>query len=91
MTAPRKPAAFRIEPEPAPKQQAAKPTVEAPPRRPRAVGSETAVVMPAEVDVFDEPNRRPLPHRAGAPGSAASSSARSACWCRWRSGCGRTC
>lgn len=59
MTTPRKPAAFRIEPEPAPEKQAAKAratAADAPARRPRAVRSETAVVMPAEIDVFDEPD-----------------------------------
>jgi len=49
MSAPRKPAAFRIDPEeavtPAPETDA--------PRKPRAL-AKTAVVMPAEVDVFDD-------------------------------------
>ncbi|TKT76873.1 TIGR01620 family protein [Aquamicrobium sp. LC103] len=53
MTAPRKPAAFRIEPE---KKPEPRPEPEAP-RRPRAVKSaDMAVVVPAEVDVFDEPD-----------------------------------
>ncbi|MBX3596343.1 MAG: TIGR01620 family protein [Rhizobiaceae bacterium] len=47
MTPPRKPAAFRIDPpEEAPKS---------PPRKPRALPRETAVVMPSEIDVFDDP------------------------------------
>jgi putative membrane protein len=49
MTAPRRPAAFRIEPEAEPKQ--ARPHAEPlPARKPRAV------VVPAEIDVFDEPD-----------------------------------
>lgn len=49
MTAPRRPAAFRIEPEAEPKQ--ARSHAEPPPtRKPRAV------VVPAEIDVFDEPD-----------------------------------
>jgi putative membrane protein len=52
-TGPRRPAAFRIEPEkkPQPKQQA-----EPAERRPRALKSDLAVVTPAEIDVFDEPD-----------------------------------
>ena len=54
MTQPRKPAAFRIEPEvehrPAPKT--APPAAD---RKPRALRS-LAVVTPAEIDVFDEPD-----------------------------------
>jgi putative membrane protein len=53
MTPPRKPAAFRIEPEPAPRDDR-QPT-EAP-RRPRAVKSDVAIVTPAEIDVFAEPD-----------------------------------
>ncbi|MER8661966.1 TIGR01620 family protein [Mesorhizobium sp. M1148] len=49
MTAPRRPAAFRIEPEAGPKQETRRPHAE-PPRKPRAV------VVPAEIDVFDEPD-----------------------------------
>lgn len=52
MNEPRRPAAFRIEPEkkpePAPKTAA--------PRSPRALKAEAAVVVPAEIDVFDEPD-----------------------------------
>jgi putative membrane protein len=57
MTAPRKPAAFRIEPEAAPKEQAAFRQPDAPSaRKPRAVTTDGAVVVPAEIDVFDEPD-----------------------------------
>jgi putative membrane protein len=60
MTAPRKPAAFRIEPEPAPlKETPATPRANAdtqPIRKPRAMKAETAIVMPSEMDVFDEPD-----------------------------------
>ena len=52
MTETRKPAAFRIEPEHKPQQ---KPVGE-PARAPRAIKAEAAVVVPAEVDVFDEPD-----------------------------------
>ncbi|RUM99349.1 TIGR01620 family protein [Pseudaminobacter arsenicus] len=52
MTAPRKPAAFRIEPE---SEQERAPTPAAP-RKPRAVKSEAAIVTPAEIDVFEEPD-----------------------------------
>jgi putative membrane protein len=57
MTAPRKPAAFRIEPEAPPKQQAAlrQPDTAAA-RKPRTVNADLAVVTPAEIDVFDEPD-----------------------------------
>jgi putative membrane protein len=57
MTAPRKPAAFRIEPEATPKEQAAfrQPDAQSA-RRPRAVKTDGAVVVPAEIDVFDEPD-----------------------------------
>ncbi len=55
MTAPRKPAAFRIEQEPAPKPAAASaPEAAEAPRRPRAVKPAEAVVIPDAVDVFDE-------------------------------------
>jgi putative membrane protein len=53
MTPPRKPAAFRIELEPAPRDE--RPPAEAP-RRPRAVKSDVAIVTPAEIDVFAEPD-----------------------------------
>ncbi|GLS38089.1 UPF0283 membrane protein [Mesorhizobium tianshanense] len=57
MTAPRKPAAFRIEPEVPPKEQAARPQPDAPSaRKPRAVKAEVSVVVPDEIDVFDEPD-----------------------------------
>lgn len=59
MTAPRKPAAFRIEPEPATRQEAAnhRAQIEAgPARKPRTVKTDVAVVVPAEIDVFDEPD-----------------------------------
>jgi len=49
MTAPRRPAAFRIEPEAEPKQ-ARSHAEPMPARKPRAV------VVPAEIDVFDEPD-----------------------------------
>jgi len=49
MTAPRRPAAFRIEPEAEPKQARSHAEPQ-PPRKPRAV------VVPAEIDVFDEPD-----------------------------------
>lgn len=57
MTAPRKPAAFRIEPEPAPKPAPVSEaeTTEAP-RRPRAVKPAEAVVVADAVDVFAEPD-----------------------------------
>lgn len=52
MKEPRRPAAFRIEPvskpEPRPKAEA--------PRAPRALKPEAAVVTPAEIDIFDEPD-----------------------------------
>ncbi len=56
MTEPRRPAAFRLDPEPRPEEKAdvsakAHPT----PRKPRAL-KDVAVVLPAEVDVFDEPD-----------------------------------
>ncbi|BCH16559.1 YcjF family protein [Mesorhizobium sp. L-2-11] len=57
MTPPRKPAAFRIEPEAPPKQQAAPRQPDAPSaRKPRAAKADLAVVTPAEIDVFDEPD-----------------------------------
>lgn len=56
MSAPRKPAAFRIEPEiTAPDVTTGKKTPPQPAeRRPRALAAEAAVVTPAEFDVFDE-------------------------------------
>jgi putative membrane protein len=53
MTPPRKPAAFRIEPEP--DQRDERPVADAP-RKPRAIRPEAAVVTPAEIDVFAEPD-----------------------------------
>jgi len=47
MKAPRKPAAFRLEPEAAPAAEAERP------RQPRALDSSMAIVTPAEIDVFD--------------------------------------
>ena len=57
MTETRKPASFRIEPERKPDQ---KPAAE-PARAPRAIKAEAAVVVPAEVDVFDEPDAATAP------------------------------
>ncbi|RUY18918.1 TIGR01620 family protein, partial [Mesorhizobium sp. M7A.F.Ca.CA.004.12.1.1] len=57
MTAPRKPAAFRIEPETPPRQTAPEPRPQADAqRKPRAMKTDVAMVLPAEVDVFDEPD-----------------------------------
>ncbi|MBZ9700676.1 MULTISPECIES: YcjF family protein [unclassified Mesorhizobium] len=68
MTAPRKPAAFRIEPEATSQQDAAqarRAQAGAPEarrvqtdtqRKPRAVKSDVALVIPSEIDVFDEPD-----------------------------------
>lgn len=57
MTAPRKPAAFRIEPEAPPKERAALRQPDAPSaRKPRTVKADLAVVIPAEIDVFAEPD-----------------------------------
>ncbi|MES0093364.1 TIGR01620 family protein [Mesorhizobium sp. M0030] len=50
MTAPRRPAAFRIDPEAEPKQETRRPHAEPPARKSRAV------VVPAEIDLFDEPD-----------------------------------
>lgn len=56
MTGSRKPAAFRVEPQPA--ASAGSPregdNTSRPDRKPRAL--DTAVVMPAEIDIFDEPD-----------------------------------
>ena len=51
MSAPRKPAAFRIEPE---ERRAPALEAETPPRKPRALDKTAVVVTPAEIDVFDE-------------------------------------
>ncbi|RAZ74448.1 YcjF family protein [Mesorhizobium atlanticum] len=58
MTAPRKPAAFRIEPEAeaAPQPSRSRVAEEQRARRPRAARADVAVVIPSEVDVFDEPD-----------------------------------
>jgi putative membrane protein len=50
MSAPRKPAAFRVEPPAEPPLASAEP-----PRRPRAVNPDS-VVVPAEIDVFEQPD-----------------------------------
>ncbi|WP_217574598.1 YcjF family protein [Mesorhizobium sp. GbtcB19] len=58
MTAPRKPAAFRIEPEMESRPQTPQHRVaeDQPARKPRASRADVAVVIPSEVDVFDEPD-----------------------------------
>ena len=58
MTAPRKPAAFRIEPEAEAKPQTpqSRRVEEQPARRPRSARADVAVVIPSEIDVFDEPD-----------------------------------
>lgn len=58
MTAPRKPAAFRIEPEAVSRQEApeARRARAETLRKPRAMKTDTALVIPAQVDVFDEPD-----------------------------------
>ena len=53
MNGPRKPASFRIEPDDLRPQAAQSRTVA---RDPRAVRLETAIVTPAEIDIFDEPD-----------------------------------
>ena len=55
----RKPAAFRLDPEPEQerdKQNAGRRDAAGEPRKPRAMKAEVAVVTPAEVDVFEEPD-----------------------------------
>ncbi len=59
MTEPRKPAAFHIEPQASAEKPA--PAAPAPPdgssaRRPRALKPEAAVVVPSQIDIFDEPD-----------------------------------
>ncbi|RWH12533.1 MAG: TIGR01620 family protein, partial [Mesorhizobium sp.] len=62
MNPPRKPAAFRIEPEPAPRHEAPqKRGAEQPVRRPRAARADVAVVIPSEIDVFDQPDIEQAP------------------------------
>jgi putative membrane protein len=58
MTAPRKPAAFRIEPQPTShgEDAGARTAEAAAPRRPQALKPESAIVIPAEFDVFDAPD-----------------------------------
>lgn len=65
MTPPRKPAAFRIEPGPAERDE--RPATDAP-RKPRAIRSDVAIVTPAEIDIFAEPDiAESLPPPASAP------------------------
>ena len=59
MSVPRKPAAFRIEPEAAPRQEVQQqPRADERPaaRKPRAARADVAVVIPSEIDVFEEPD-----------------------------------
>ncbi|RUU45221.1 TIGR01620 family protein, partial [Mesorhizobium sp. M2C.T.Ca.TU.002.02.1.1] len=70
MTAPRKPAAFRIEPETEapPHPQRNRGAEEQPMRRPRAARADVATVIPSEIDVFDEPDiEAAIPPPATAP------------------------
>lgn len=56
MTEPRRPAAFRLDPQPRQEEKAdASSKAHTPPRKPRAL-KDVAVVLPAEIDVFDEPD-----------------------------------
>ena len=55
MKQPRQPAAFRVEPERKPEPQPREEKRPAP-RQPRAARPEAAVVVPAAIDVFDEPD-----------------------------------
>jgi putative membrane protein len=54
MTVPRKPQAFRIDPEPQQDIERPEPRPVAEARKPRAVKAGMAVVTPAEIDIFDE-------------------------------------
>ncbi|WP_406871702.1 TIGR01620 family protein [Aminobacter sp. P9b] len=54
MSTPRKPAAFRIEPEADARDSAGARTPQAAERKPRALAKESVIVTPAEFDVFDE-------------------------------------
>ncbi|ODT07952.1 MAG: TIGR01620 family protein [Mesorhizobium sp. SCN 65-20] len=54
MSAPRKPAAFSLEPDAAEPQRNQATETPRTHRKPRAIAAETAVVTPAEIDVFDE-------------------------------------
>ncbi len=60
MTEPRKPAAFRVDPQPQSAPEAFSSGVEqaapSPARRPRALRPEIAIAIPEAVDVFDEPD-----------------------------------
>jgi putative membrane protein len=66
MSAPRRPAAFRIEPEIA-SQKTAEPAKPDSARRPRALDGRTAIVTPAEIDVFDNELAADIPPPAAAP------------------------
>ncbi|TGT35635.1 TIGR01620 family protein, partial [Mesorhizobium sp. M8A.F.Ca.ET.167.01.1.1] len=62
--------AFRIEPEAAPRQETPQKhrTDERPARKPHAARSGVAVVIPSEIDVFDEPDiEQAAPPPATAP------------------------
>jgi putative membrane protein len=64
MTPPRRPASFRIQPEHPARDERPAET----PRRPRAVKPDVAIVTPAEIDVFAEPDiAESLPPPATAP------------------------
>lgn len=54
MSTPRKPAAFRIEPEADARDSAAAKTPLAAERKPRALAAGSVIVTPSEIDVFDE-------------------------------------
>ncbi len=56
MSAPRKPAAFRIEPEPQAEVEIPAHPAASPQRRPRALKTGEAVVIPDAIDVFAEPD-----------------------------------
>jgi putative membrane protein len=59
MSVPRKPAAFRIEPEAAPRREAPRqPRADEQPaaRRPRGARADVAVVIPSQIDIFEEPD-----------------------------------
>ena len=66
MSAPRKPAAFRIEPEFA-RPQADDDATPGPARKPRALDGKNAVVTPAEIDIFDDDLTTENPPPATAP------------------------
>lgn len=56
MTTSRKPAAFRIEPQAAPQPATTSERAAETIRRPRALKTDEAIVVPAAIDVFDEPD-----------------------------------